>query len=706
MADSHLSTDQTEGTVGNPQQPTPAQPGKDWPADLERKGKGGVSHPEDGEETEKEAIVKKKQEMEDFQEEGDHDLADAPPLSEEDAELLQEIHQHPAVWEAVATLCYKKEIAEHKSDMQSFQRQLQEMQTDQLKREEEWKLSLRRMEQETREREIKILRSREDEEELFQRQKRDMEIREKRVMDDMTRIMEQHEEEKRDWERQIAELEKRLQQAPMAPSSFVFHSGAQLKERREAGLHPYAEQLPAMGKTATSRKTIPTMEGKTVLPPSYYTEQRNYRRRMAEEEERKWQEATPARAPPPRFSLNPEEKDEITTIPPQRNVSGQEMFVPGKAAWETQQNKIEECQEMIRRLTIQLQPNRGIETRPTALGLAPMTPSMVETPPPNPVPQAVPLQSHPLNTGTVTTELREKEAECILEYFYGSEDKKNSWPQYARLFDRVAHRRRWTYAQKGQILAAKMKGDALRAVENLPEEQWEDYRALKQALNNCYTPKQKSLNYRLELCRREQQPGESVEEYAQVLRRMAEIAYPDEPDKDRHEERSEAVLHAFMGGVGDPVTRVHLRDRWPPTLTEAVALVEGYNDAWKSRRADNYAASLTSQMAVPTEVTAAINNSPATPAYSSVGEKNKGKKKGKQPPKEKPKEDATTVSLAQVKQLITQGLKNAQQRPKNKDIICYRCQKRGHKAYNCRTSATAAGLEEIRAGEEEIENLN
>ena len=95
-------------------------------------------------------------------------------------------------------------------------------------------------------------------------------------------------------------------------------------------------------------------------------------------------------------------------------------------------------------------------------------------------------------------------------------------------------------------------------MENLPREDWENYHALKEALNKRYTPKLKCLNYQLELGRREQGAGESLEDFAKALRKLAEIAYQDEADLDKSEERNQACLIACMGGVRDPVARVHL----------------------------------------------------------------------------------------------------------------------------------------------------
>ena len=86
---------------------------------------------------------------------------------------------------------------------------------------------------------------------------------------------------------------------------------------------------------------------------------------------------------------------------------------------------------------------------------------------------------------------RGKEAQSTLDCFYGSSDRKNTWPQYLRLFEAVAHNRRWTLDQKGQVLGSKLRGDALTAQAILPRAQWGNFDELVKALNARFVPEQK-----------------------------------------------------------------------------------------------------------------------------------------------------------------------------------------------------------------------
>ena len=260
-----------------------------------------------------------------------------------------------------------------------------------------------------------------------------------------------------------------------------------------------------------------------------------------------------------------------------------------------------------------------------------------------------------------------KEAESKLPCFYGIEDKTHNWPMYHKLFDHVARNKRWSYELKGQILQGKLRGDALNVNDELRPDQYEDYNSLVSALTGFYNPRKLADKFRNELAVRAQGVDESIADYGRALRKVAELAFPDEPER-----RNDECLRVLKLGLRDPVLRGYVADKDPPTLHAAIIAAEGYYSSMK-----------TALPGLPTIDNAALPGTDINAVTVSSKDKSKdtanngqGRGRGKRPYGGKNKQD---VIIRLLQELAGKRRSNADLT----NVTCYECQQKGHLSYDC-----------------------
>ena len=145
----------------------------------------------------------------------------------------------------------------------------------------------------------------------------------------------------------------------------------------------------------------------------------------------------------------------------------------------------------------------------------------------------------------------------------------------------------WTEQQKATYLAISLRGQALTALTNLPEEQRGDFTALATALKNRFGNNHQAELNRAHLHSRTKKRDESLPELAEDVERLTRLAYPEAA------ETMIVVLakDQFIDALPDEDMRLRIRQSRPPTLRQALETaleLESYSMASKRARPVRY----------------------------------------------------------------------------------------------------------------------
>ncbi len=125
---------------------------------------------------------------------------------------------------------------------------------------------------------------------------------------------------------------------------------------------------------------------------------------------------------------------------------------------------------------------------------------------------------------------------------------KEAWKVWYNRFDEVADRQGWDEGRRLDELLPKMQGPAGEFVfGQLTKQVRSNYHRLVQELKNRYRIVETAKTFGVQFSRRNQKPGESVEEYAADLKRLYDKAYAR---RDRNTRR-EDLLRRFLDGLLD-----------------------------------------------------------------------------------------------------------------------------------------------------------
>ncbi|CAC5355424.1 unnamed protein product [Mytilus coruscus] len=149
-----------------------------------------------------------------------------------------------------------------------------------------------------------------------------------------------------------------------------------------------------------------------------------------------------------------------------------------------------------------------------------------------------------------------------------------SWKVWFSRFTEVADRKGWNKDDRLDELLQRLHcqaGDF--AYGQLPRRARQDYDLLIDELNSRYRVIETSKTFRVKLSNRNQHPHESVEEYAAVLKRLYDQAYPASDRQTRRED----LLRRFLDGLQDDTARFQAEyNKEPHDIDEAVAHVVNF----------------------------------------------------------------------------------------------------------------------------------
>ena len=117
----------------------------------------------------------------------------------------------------------------------------------------------------------------------------------------------------------------------------------------------------------------------------------------------------------------------------------------------------------------------------------------------------------------------------LIEKFSGvnANDRAESFKDWLEQFEVIADAFGWSQRVRLIGLTTRLKGPALDYYRTCPPESKETYKKLKESLSSCFVPVRLQAVQSCQFSERKQLAGESVDVYAQDLRRLFSLAYPD-----------------------------------------------------------------------------------------------------------------------------------------------------------------------------------
>lgn len=124
----------------------------------------------------------------------------------------------------------------------------------------------------------------------------------------------------------------------------------------------------------------------------------------------------------------------------------------------------------------------------------------------------------------------------------------------------------WNDVDAGQFLATRLKGPALKVLNNIPAGRILTYSELVYHLERRFRSGDQAENFLFELRMRRRQPRESLQELGQAIRDMSCLAYPEL----KTESRERLAKCHFSDAIDDSDIRAGIFRAHPVTLNDAI----------------------------------------------------------------------------------------------------------------------------------------
>ena len=242
--------------------------------------------------------------------------------------------------------------------------------------------------------------------------------------------------------------------------------------------------------------------------------------------------------------------------------------------------------------------------------------------------------------------------------FDGSAD----WDEWISHFENVAAVNAWEADAQLQWLKVRLTGKAATAFRRLTEDNRATFEAAKAALTGRFAPASRKHRCQAELHTRRRRRGETWADFADVLQSLADKAYPGLQE----EAKERLALTAYLGQLDHAQVALGVKQRNPETLDDAVSAtleMEAYLPSAQKSSVSSVAASEDDVQQV-----AAVAPTQATDKLVLLVEK----------------------LVERVERLEEKGGANRSRKQTGngrQPLVCWKCQKPGHIAKNCRTNS-------------------
>ena len=248
---------------------------------------------------------------------------------------------------------------------------------------------------------------------------------------------------------------------------------------------------------------------------------------------------------------------------------------------------------------------------------------------------------------------------------------ETSWEQWIIHFDNVAAVNNWSDADKLKWLKIRLTGRAQTAFQRLSAANQSEFKKAKDALEARFEPPSRKHRYQAELQVRRKRKTESWADFADDLRKLADKAYPDLQE----EARERLALNGYLAQLDQPQVAFGVKHKNPESLDAAVtATLEMEVYATPAKTGVH---SVSSVESVPEDGGATVGAVSTEDKLVALVEKLvKCVERLESGQKERPP--------------WRSGQKRAGPSTRSKteveweEIVCWRCQQKGHIARNCR----------------------
>ncbi|XP_067623232.1 uncharacterized protein [Eurosta solidaginis] len=134
-------------------------------------------------------------------------------------------------------------------------------------------------------------------------------------------------------------------------------------------------------------------------------------------------------------------------------------------------------------------------------------------------------------------------------------------------FEKTSAVNNWNAEDKVAALFMALKGPAAEILQTIPEGERNSYEALMGALERRYGTEHRRQIYQMELLNRFQRPGETLQEFASDVERLAYLANADAPV----EYTEKVKIQSFINGIRDVETKRAIYANPKPTFIETVS---------------------------------------------------------------------------------------------------------------------------------------
>ena len=239
---------------------------------------------------------------------------------------------------------------------------------------------------------------------------------------------------------------------------------------------------------------------------------------------------------------------------------------------------------------------------------------------------------------------------------YGGE--AGGWAEWVDHFENVAAVNKWaTGEEKLKWLKVRLTGKAQTAFKKLPQDVKENYGECMKSLQRRFDPDSKRQLYVAELSARTRHKDEDWATFGDVLRVLADKAYPDLEEKARER----LALNQFLAQIENAQVAFGVKQKRPTNVEEAVVATIDL---------ESYLGS-----SDPAEAVAAVSPLDEPQTVKSLGER------------------LQRLEMLLERQGSSIGLRTSKhtweaESGKRKAVVCWTCGKKGHIARFCRSRAT------------------
>lgn len=270
----------------------------------------------------------------------------------------------------------------------------------------------------------------------------------------------------------------------------------------------------------------------------------------------------------------------------------------------------------------------------------------------------------------------------IPDPFNGSGEAR--WEQWIGHFENVAAVNDWDDANKLKWLKVRLTGRAQAAFDRLSDENKNDYKKAKDALQERFEPAARKHRYQAEMQIRRKKKGESWADFADDLRFLADKAYPEL----QVEGRERLALNNYLAQLDNPQVAFAVKQRNPQSLDAAVSATLEL-EAYATQKATT--ASVSSVMEEEESSEIAVGAVGTTDKLTTLVEKLMERMERLEKGQTSERKPAKKPSQPRQQRWEPRNPRSKTSSDDRREVVCWNCQEPGHLRRDCRSRIEPPG---------------